>query len=107
MADVGFSLGTTILEWPAPTSAGLRFGGLTQDLRRGTKAYTGTIKRAGVGEEARVFLLDRQGLTVIDETISDAAGNWAMPGKWDADKKCLELVLDRTDATGGVVEDNQ
>lgn len=107
MADVGFSLGTTILAWPAPTTSGLRLGGLTHDARRGSKPYTGTIKRAGVGEVARVFLLDRQGLAVIDETLSDSAGNWTMPGQWDAGKKCVELVLDRTDVTGGAMEDNQ
>lgn len=107
MAAVGFKLGTTILGYVAPTASSLRLGVLTHDTRRGTKAYTGTIKRAGVGEVARVFLLDRQGLTVIDETNSDGDGNWTMPGKWDMSKTCVELVLDRTDATGGVVEDNQ
>ena len=105
MADIAIKFGYRAPDAVAVTHVRATATSAAHMARRGNRSFSGTIKRSGTGEQARVFLLDRAGLAVLDETISDSSGNWTMPGTWSA-VKCVELALDMTGVDNAGVKDN-
>ena len=104
-------MATVLFDFYARTTALTPFRTVLHDnastanpTKRGARTISGTVKRAGVGEVARVYLLDQSGLSVVAETISDASGNWAMPGGWSANFKFVELALDKTEVDNAAIK---